>query len=280
MTTINVPDSVVIEMNKPPSSVDDASNVAEMAVRLTIGEDNDYLKRLLTNKLIGYKKEYKMTPLTELITSKNRSQLKRSLDRSVKNSQFEAVNTLCEPIGENPKRLRLKQYIKITTPHNTQVNTPIIDDNTNTGTEDNGHNSSPKNNVSKPSQLSVQQEIPNKSEPQLVDNNKTDIKNDNGENHPHVIVDIGSFISNSTTNTLQGNGNNQQVIDVSNNQAVSSWVVNTLLQEKLNYREVQERAEKWKNINGILALIFPIISAVVTGVVQHYLTSSDTCGSQ
>jgi hypothetical protein len=58
---------------------------------------------------------------------------------------------------------------------------------------------------------------------------------------------------------------------------ISTWVLNTVLHEKLKEREVRESADYWKYINGILALVLPI----VTGVVQYYITKgSDTCGCE
>lgn len=86
----------------------------------------------------------------------------------------------------------------------------------------------------------------------------------------HVIVDIGGMITNLPDNVEVVNG----TVDVSDNQAVSSWIVNTILEEKLNYREVQEKAERRKTLYGLLATILPIITPVVTGVMQYYLTKN------
>jgi len=88
----------------------------------------------------------------------------------------------------------------------------------------------------------------------------------------HVIVDIGGMIPN-IDNTLE-------TVDLSGSQSVSSWVVNTLLQEKLNYREVQEKAERWKNINAILATILPIVSPIAVELIRYYFFNSDSSCSQ
>lgn len=60
--------------------------------------------------------------------------------------------------------------------------------------------------------------------------------------------------------------------DYMNTQAISNWIMNTVLQEKLNYREVREKSDKWKTINGILATILPIVVPVITGFIQYYIT--------
>ena len=51
--------------------------------------------------------------------------------------------------------------------------------------------------------------------------------------------------------------------------AISSWVLNTVLQEKLKDREVRENSDYWKYINGALAFLLPL----ATGLIQHYLTN-------
>lgn len=66
--------------------------------------------------------------------------------------------------------------------------------------------------------------------------------------------------------------------DYMNNQAISCWVINSILQEKLNYREVREKSDKWKIINGVLAVILPIIVPAMTGILQYYITRS-SCAS-
>lgn len=84
----------------------------------------------------------------------------------------------------------------------------------------------------------------------------------------HVIVDIGHLIPQTDGNT--------ETIDLSGSQYVSSWVINTILQEKLNYREVQEKAERRKNINAILATILPIVSPIVVELIRYYCFGNES----
>lgn len=49
--------------------------------------------------------------------------------------------------------------------------------------------------------------------------------------------------------------------------AISSWVLHTLLAEKLKERELRDSADYWKYINGACALILPII----TSVIEYYI---------
>jgi hypothetical protein len=53
--------------------------------------------------------------------------------------------------------------------------------------------------------------------------------------------------------------------------SIAQWIINVILQEKLNYREVRETSDRWKNCNGILAIVLPIIVPVITGILQHYI---------
>lgn len=220
-------------------------DVAKIAVKLALGEENDYIQRLLVNKLEGREKKYKATPVTELLLKPDRTILKRNLTQAVNITQQKAIDVLCEPSDESDSsqhKLCLKQAISL-------------------------------------------QNTSSDVQPQSTPTSTT-------APNPHVIVDIGSFIADSNnttvpqkktdpTDTNAPSADTQPVIDLSNNQAVSSWVINTLLQEKLNYREVQEKAEKWKNINGILALVLPLVSAVITGLLEYYLSNgNDSVGSQ
>ena len=56
---------------------------------------------------------------------------------------------------------------------------------------------------------------------------------------------------------------------------VSSWVMNTLLQEKLIDREKQENDNKWKHINGILAVVLPIASGLINFLLSYYLKTCE-----
>jgi hypothetical protein len=50
--------------------------------------------------------------------------------------------------------------------------------------------------------------------------------------------------------------------------SVATWILNTVLQEKLKDREARESSDYWKYINGGLAIILPI----ATGLIDHFLT--------
>lgn len=58
------------------------------------------------------------------------------------------------------------------------------------------------------------------------------------------------------------------------NQPVTRWVLNAILDEKLKDREVRENSDYWKYINGTLAAVLP----VATIIIQYFLTHH-TCDS-
>lgn len=143
-------------------------DMAKQAIQLVLGTDNDYLQRLLTNKLEGREKKYKRIPLTKIVHRGDRSQLRETLSNATTVAQKNAVDVL--------------------------VGNELVD-------------------------------IEDQTEPQSSNDTK--------------------------------------------NQAVTSWVLNTVLQEKLKDREARESSDYWKYINGGLAIILPII----TGLADHFLTS-------
>jgi len=177
-------------------------HVSQTAVKNVIGHDNSYVKKLLFNRLTGYKKKYESLPLSEVFCPPDRTAIKNELQNDIDKYQ-------------------------------TIILSPT--------------------NVTK----DVQKET-----------SGSDSKTNNQS--PHVIVDVGSFISDaSSDNTSQ-----PQTIDVSNNQVMSKWIINTILQEKLAYREVLERSEKWKTINGILAGVLPIVSAAIVEIITYYINKN------
>jgi len=72
-----------------------------------------------------------------------------------------------------------------------------------------------------------------------------------------------SLVSLETDNNINININNSD-----QNRTVTSWIINTLLQEKLKDRKGKENADFWKYVNGILAVLLPI----ATGLIEYYLT--------
>lgn len=71
-----------------------------------------------------------------------------------------------------------------------------------------------------------------------------------------------------------------ETIDINDTQALSSWIMNVILQEKLEYRTVQTSTDRWKTFNGFLAGILPIITPLIVGLLQKYLTSHDCSCSE
>jgi len=134
----------------------DSDVIVQRAIQTVLGSDNEYLQRLLTDRLEGKEKTYKRIQLSKLVNS-DRKELKTTLSNAVESSQKVAVDAL-----------------------------------------------------------------------------------------------------------TQGQ---------SDNQAISSWVINTVLHEKLKDHETRESADYWKYINGILALVLPI----ATGVIEYFLTSKSRC---
>lgn len=173
--------------------------LARAAILLSLGEDNQYLQKLLVNKLENIPKTYTSIPISELIANTDRTRLHLLLDSAVNAMQAKAVTALNEPV--------------------TQTNEPL------------------KQFCVKPY-------------------------------HPSDLIDTASTQEQTSTTPS---------IDLGKCQSISSWVINTILQEKLNCREVHETSEKWKNINGILVVILPLITAVASGLIAHYLPSNNSC---
>lgn len=142
----------------PAISHETAEQLAKHAIQLIIGSDNEYLQKLLTDKLEGKIKDYSSVPVIELFKNIDRQPIKETLTN--------AISTL-QP----------------------------------------------------------------------------------------VVVD--ALVKNPT--------------DINNIQPIASWILNTILQEKLNYREVRETSDKWKNINGILAIVLPIVLPIITNLLQYFL---------
>jgi hypothetical protein len=227
-----------------------AYELAKSAIILSLGEDNPYLLKLLVERLEGHTKEYCSTPITELLMKPNRSALKKNLNQAVSITQQKAIDVLQGPINENGETL-LKLILK--------------------------HNS----NVASEQQPTTQQPTTQQPTTQQPTTQQPTTQQPASEqsNHPRVIVDIGGVIGSSSEElsrliqNTNASSREQPVIDLSNSQSVSSWVINTLLEEKLKYREVQERSDKWKNINAILAITLPLITATISGIIGHYFPS-------
>jgi hypothetical protein len=192
--------------------------MAKEAVKIVLGKENEYVERLLINKLFGVSKNYSFTPLSELVPPQHRETLKKELNVDTRITQKKAINALVKSKSSSDDS-------------NKDTNTDKKDENNDTTKEE---------KANEPTKPTTQ----------------------------HVIVDVGGMITNLPDNVEIVNG----TVDVSDNQAISSWIVNTILEEKLNYREVQEKAERRKTLYGLLATVLPIITPVITGVIQYYLT--------
>lgn len=160
---------------KSESNVD-IKEIARRAVRLVLGEDNPYVCRLLVARLEGRKKNYKATPIREIISTPNYKDIKESLAMAINTTQQIAVDVLKEP---------------------------------------------------------------------------------------NVFDNDGS-----------------PSLDPVKSQAISNWIIKSVLHEKIKYREVRVSAQRWKYINGILMLVLPVITPIITGVIQHYFIDPCNCGSQ
>ena len=88
---------------KPSQTHNDA--IARSAVRLALGEDNDYLQRLLMDNLEGHNKKHTTKSILELLVKPDRSLLKKNLKQSVTITRQKAIDVLHEPINENGETL-------------------------------------------------------------------------------------------------------------------------------------------------------------------------------
>lgn len=57
------------------------------------------------------------------------------------------------------------------------------------------------------------------------------------------------------------------------NQAVTKWVLNSVLDEKLQDRTIRENSDHWKRINLLLAVGATIVLPAITAVAQYLLTN-------
>jgi hypothetical protein len=155
--------STQVEVTVAPADGPDKTEMAKQAIQMVLGSNNDYLMRLLVDKLDGKERTFKRIPLSQLVHGKDRDELRQQLSAKTSEAQKAVVE-------------------KFTT---------------------------------------------------------------------------------NQGNTLQ---------------AVSSWLLNTVLTEKLKDREVRESSDYWKYVNGFLAVILP----VGVGLLQHYLSiyfGTCECGS-
>lgn len=144
------------------SPINDPTIIAKNAVNIATGGDNDYLQRLLENKIRGKKKKYKSIPIRELLHQKKYNEIEETLKDEIDVSQ------------QNTSELFENQSM-------------------------------------------------------------------------HRITNVP--------------------------QDISKWIINTILDEKLQYRKVQEKSDRWKIFNGILAIILPILTPLATNLLQYYITN-------
>lgn len=75
----------------------DIREIATRAVRLVLGEDNPYVCRLLVERLEGKEKNYRAMTIKKIISSRDYSDLKKSLSIAINTTQPIAVEVLREP---------------------------------------------------------------------------------------------------------------------------------------------------------------------------------------
>ena len=184
--------------------IKDTQSMAQNAVKMVLGKDNNYLSKLLVAKLEGKERTYKRIPLAQMIHRKDRSNIRSELNRNINETQEKAIISL----QMTPEIKKDKDVRKNIAKHH--------------------HKGKNKTHRSRSADASVR-------------NRDMDI-----------------------TDSLQDSTQNKDIAQ----QAVTSWVINTVLEEKLKDREVRESADYWKYINGALAIVLPII----TGMLNHYLT--------
>lgn len=229
-------------------------DIAEHATVLTLGRHNEYVQKLLVNNLKRQQKTYKSIPIHELFNKpKQREIIKRTLKCTIDNTQQKVVNMFRGAISE--------PYIQKHLSFDREVSSPSNMNSSRDGT----------------------QKCQSKKEQRYTTN-------------PDVVIDIHdkpcqnkqnglSREQYQEPNEIHGDKPNRSADEadtdeLDNNQILSSWIINTLLQEKLNCREAREESDKWKNLNGILALVLPIIAGVVTGLMEHYIGTCNCSGNQ
>lgn len=73
------------------------------------------------------------------------------------------------------------------------------------------------------------------------------------------LLDLATIGKDKSTSTTTSASTKSKHGDVT---PISSWVLHTLMEEKLKERELRESADYWKYINGVVAIILPIITSV------------------
>lgn len=215
-------------------------DIAKCAINLVLGEDNDYLQRLLTDQLNGRERVHIRIPISKLVEGTDRSQLRNKLTRETIIARQNAVDSLKQRFIP-PKSATISE-------------------------DKSGSSSVSRSGSFNGSEIKHKHRHKHKHASDHCSESELE---PTSHKHRHKLRKLEDQILLKDQKILE---QEKEIISLKSHlkdsQTSSSWILNTVLQEKLKDREVRESSDYWKYINGALALILP----VVTGLVEYFLT--------
>lgn len=217
--------------------IDNKEDIAKCAINLVLGEDNNYLQRLLIDQLNGRERVHIRIPISKLVEGTDRSQLRDKLTRGTVIAQQNAVDSLKQRFIPSKGT--------------------IISEDTSGSSSVSHESHSGRFSGSKIKHKSVKFD------------HCSDTELEPKSHKYHKLRKLEDQILLKDQKVLE---QEKEIVllksQLKDSQTSSSWILNTVLQEKLKDREVRESSDYWKYINGALALILPVI----TGLIEYFLT--------
>jgi len=250
---------------------------AQHAVRSVLGKDNPYLQRLLERRLELKETNKKVIPLTKIIKPADRNEIKKTLSTEIVDTQQQAIEILKTTITtDGEKQRRLSIYTEQHQKELKQLKELLEQEEIKKQLE---LQKKQENNIQKTEkyQLKLQQElltVEQQNEKKQLEIQEAIQKLELQKQQEMLkLQELKDKPNNSLPEVVE---NSPLLPDANSQQALSSWVLNTVLQEKLKDREVGDNSKYWKYINGTLALILPL----ATGLLQYFLTGKMDCKSE
>jgi hypothetical protein len=89
---------VVVQVEPQHYVLSSPEDIAKTAVRLTLGEPNPYLERMLTRRIKGEQNLPRIIPIHKLQESESRSMLRNKLFRETKSAQQNSIKALTNAV--------------------------------------------------------------------------------------------------------------------------------------------------------------------------------------
>jgi hypothetical protein len=255
-------------------STEISRELAQRAVRSVLGKDNSYLQRLLERRLELKETNKKVIPLTKIIKPADRNEIKKTLSTEVVDTQQQAIEILRNTVatdGEKHRRLsvyteqhqkELKQLKELLEQEEIKKQLELQKKQ-----ETNIHKTEKYQLKLQHELLTIEQQNEKKQLALQEEIKKIELQK---QQEMLKLQELKEKQNNTQPEVVE---NSPLLPDANSQQALSSWVLNTVLQEKLKDHEVGDNSKYWKYINGSLALILPL----ATGLIQYFLTGKMDC---